>query len=771
MLHNTNYMEKNMLGIRSLIWSRVPLVLALTLMLAACGGGGSSGGASGGGASVTPTITSFSAALSSIPAGGATTLTAVFADGSGTINNSIGVVQSGVAVSVSPAATTTYTLTVTNSAGASVSALATVTVIEPPTPIVLTFGTASLPYSGTVASYSNGYYRVTGLTAEHRYAFNVTATNYPQITYYSDAYKTQIKCDPNVSVALCILETPGTDIYIRIWNSSLTVSTVGIDVTHVSAPTQFEGTWTVPMVLDMSVAGTMPHIGKTDTYNSYYTIQGLTVGQQYTFWLQSMTTDARLERLDPVSHTGVGGLCAPDNTWITGFQYPENCTWVATDTKITFAVANTSGTPASAYVLRVENAVVSEGSKAAPVALAYASGKASAVGRVAAAGTSYYHVTGLPSVVNYLVSIADIGRSIPSTSYDPPSIQPYGVDSTYTTTAACAATAAMSTTYQCTVAATGTDFYFTVVGPTQYSGMTYNLTVSPVPVPDGNPTAVALTTAQLPYSGQVNQQFVPPGTNYLYSNYTVSGLSANTNYQVFLKNMTGLASLSAWATSSSVIDCAASSDTTATCSLSSGSGGVINIRVGAISNLSNQYVGALYSLDVKPAFQLSANATYKDISGTTTLNGTAIPDPGPSNNTVSPLLIPITVSGSAVTSISDVTVEFFITHGYASQLTISLIAPDGSVVPLAVNISGAGGGSGFLGAQLNDYAKVRLDGADGGSPFATEPYYGVFRPRLPLHLLRGKSANGNWTLSILDNQYTNISGQTGAYRAWGISFK
>lgn len=760
--------------------SQVAIIILIS-SLAGCGGGGGGGAAvptgvpTGGGGTTTtaaPSITSFTAASSTIPAGGATTLTAVFADGTGIVNNGVGTVTSGVAVSVNPAVTTTYTLTVTNSVGATATASNMVTVLAAPTPILLTFGTASLPYAGTVASRTNGYYRITGLTPGNRYALNVTTTNYPQITYYSDAYMTQIKCDPNVSSTLCILEPQGTDIYIRIWNSSFNTSTVGIDVTHVSAPTQFEGTWTMPTVLDITVPGMMPHVGKTDTYNSYYTIKGLTVGQKYTFWLQSMTADAWLSTLDPVAHTRVGGLCAPDKTWITGFQFPESCTWVATNTQITFAVANTSGTAGAAYILRVDAAVASEGSKATPVTLAYAGGKVTAAGRVAAAGTSYYHVTGLTAGTNYLVSMAGIARSIQSTTYDPPTIQPYSVDLTYTTTSACAASVEVLGTFQCEVAATGTDLYFTVTGPAQYSGMTYNLTVSPVPVAEGNPTAVALTTAQLPYNGQVNQT-TSGLLNYLYSNYIVSGLAANTNYQVSLKSMTGTASLSAWATSSGVIDCMTTSDTTTSCSVSSGTGGAINIRVGASSNIYGQYAGALYSLDVKPAFQLSAGATYTDTSGTTTFAGTAIPDPGPTNLAVSPLLIPITVGGSAVTSISDVTVEYFITHGYAPHLTINLIAPDGTVVPLVARntLIATMGGSGFLGTQLNDYAPVRLDRADGGSPFATEPYNGVFRPRLPLHMLRGKNANGTWTLSILDDQYTNISGQTGAYRAWGISFR
>jgi hypothetical protein len=88
---------------------------------------------SGGGSSATtitaPAITSFTASVLTVPSGTATTLTAVFSNGTGSVNQSVGTVTSGVPVSTGKlSATTTFTLTVTNTAGSSVTQQATITV-------------------------------------------------------------------------------------------------------------------------------------------------------------------------------------------------------------------------------------------------------------------------------------------------------------------------------------------------------------------------------------------------------------------------------------------------------------------------------------------------------------------------------------------------------------------------------------------------------------------------------------------------------------------
>jgi hypothetical protein len=77
-----------------------------------------------------PAITSFTAGASAVTPGNSTTLTGVFSGGNGSIDNGVGPVASGSAVTVTPASTTTYTLTVTNSAGSTATSTVTVSVVD-----------------------------------------------------------------------------------------------------------------------------------------------------------------------------------------------------------------------------------------------------------------------------------------------------------------------------------------------------------------------------------------------------------------------------------------------------------------------------------------------------------------------------------------------------------------------------------------------------------------------------------------------------------------
>jgi hypothetical protein len=107
-----------------------------------------------------PTITGFTAAASTITAGGSTTLTGVFAGGTGSVNNAVGAVTSGAGASVSPAVTTTYTLTVTNAATTPVSVTATATVTVVAAPAITSFtGTATILSGNSTTitpTFSNG---------------------------------------------------------------------------------------------------------------------------------------------------------------------------------------------------------------------------------------------------------------------------------------------------------------------------------------------------------------------------------------------------------------------------------------------------------------------------------------------------------------------------------------------------------------------------------------------------------------------------------------
>jgi len=106
-----------------------------------------------------PTITSFGASPSTIASGNSSSLTAVFANGTGMITPGNLPVTSGTPVSVSPTATTTYTLTVTNGAGTPVTQTTTVTITTGPTitsftasPTTVTDGTTS----SLTAVFANG---------------------------------------------------------------------------------------------------------------------------------------------------------------------------------------------------------------------------------------------------------------------------------------------------------------------------------------------------------------------------------------------------------------------------------------------------------------------------------------------------------------------------------------------------------------------------------------------------------------------------------------
>ena len=118
------------------------LGLLVGLYLTACGGddGGARSTSTDGDTSGTPTappeISSFTATTTTITEGTSVTLTAVFSNGSGTIDNGIGEIISGASRTVSPMETTTFTLTVSNSAGVVVTSSVEITV-EPTPPFIL----------------------------------------------------------------------------------------------------------------------------------------------------------------------------------------------------------------------------------------------------------------------------------------------------------------------------------------------------------------------------------------------------------------------------------------------------------------------------------------------------------------------------------------------------------------------------------------------------------------------------------------------------------
>ncbi len=108
-----------------------------------------------------PVILSFDATPSIVSDGDTVTLVPVFSGGTGVIDQGVGAVTSGQAVTVTPTpgATTAYTLTVTNGAGVAVTATAAVT--SYPLPVITSFtSSASIVTNGTAVDlafvFANG---------------------------------------------------------------------------------------------------------------------------------------------------------------------------------------------------------------------------------------------------------------------------------------------------------------------------------------------------------------------------------------------------------------------------------------------------------------------------------------------------------------------------------------------------------------------------------------------------------------------------------------
>ncbi len=105
--------------------------------------------------------------------------------------------------------------------------------------------------------------------------------------------------------------------------------------------------------------------------------------------------------------------------------------------------------------------------------------------------------------------------------------------------------------------------------------------------------------------------------------------------------------------------------------------------------------------------------------------------------------------------VSDLNIMLSLNHPANSELIVALIAPDGTRILLADQLSG----SNLKNMVFNDEAfQVVLNG--------NAPYIGSFAPVQPLSVLYGKDITGTWKLEITDTVLEN----TGALVSWGLVF-
>ena len=179
------------------------LIMLSVFTLTACGSG------SGGGAP--NPITSFEASPEIIGVGQSANLTAIFTSGTGSIDNGVGSVTSGVAVLVTPASTTTYTLTVTDTDGKIYTKIVTVTVFP--------FSTVQISWSTnpeTAVNRGGGGYKVyySSTSGFNLSDGDVTEIDVPYISGSTAPTSTQVQLLPGTYyiriVAYSALNAPGT---------------------------------------------------------------------------------------------------------------------------------------------------------------------------------------------------------------------------------------------------------------------------------------------------------------------------------------------------------------------------------------------------------------------------------------------------------------------------------------------------------------------------------------------------------------------------------
>lgn len=125
-----------------------------------------------------------------------------------------------------------------------------------------------------------------------------------------------------------------------------------------------------------------------------------------------------------------------------------------------------------------------------------------------------------------------------------------------------------------------------------------------------------------------------------------------------------------------------------------------------------------------------------------------------------------TVRGSGITYadvfmandyfIADINVEISIQHTYLSDMTLTLIAPDGTEVLLVKNI----------GERQSNFVNTIFDQDGGLIQEAQAPFSGIFQPAESLDVFNGQSSFGRWRLKVEDRERVD----TGEIILFNINF-
>jgi len=219
---------------------------------------------------------------------------------------------------------------------------------------------ANMPYStGSVGPNGSSYYAITGLTVGVRYSLSLyNISEDLRVTAYNETIFTGQGCSAGVAVygAFCDFIASTPVVYVKVDDLSAVGSIFGMDLSFVLVATP--GTYqqgSTTQRYDIPFANLPFANGSVDNaFGSEYTLSGLTVGNQYTLSLSSITANVDLAVYGTYNASnGVVSklLCNSANSGTLN----EDCTFVANATSVYFRVFEYTVSGATYTISGVDN--------------------------------------------------------------------------------------------------------------------------------------------------------------------------------------------------------------------------------------------------------------------------------------------------------------------------------------------------------------------------------------------------------------------------------
>jgi len=258
-------------------------------------------------------------------------------------------------------------------------------------PVLIVYGTTSLPVSGQVTTTGYGYYQISALdpSTPYRVTLTISGDVVMKLSNRFDYPFTALPAETSTYFSSSSIKTmrgnalpdAAGNIWVKVYGSG-----VGAQYTLTVSPATLDGWFTLPMELSYGT----PRVGIVDNNDSYYHVSGLTPNAEYLVRITGMSRDVDLLVYSFADFTG-------SNCWsqTRSSSGDEVCAATADSGGNLWINVDGNYVPygyTATYTLDMTAAPVSQGTAAAPMAISLG-GNSTSVGP---AGLSYYVVDPVP---------------------------------------------------------------------------------------------------------------------------------------------------------------------------------------------------------------------------------------------------------------------------------------------------------------------------------------------------------------------------------------